>query len=350
MSEVKAVTLADKLALAEQLKIPARKAVEKSHEMDKGIVGQYNGDFPLSTATINNVYYFPNNRKYYRCIADYNGVELTQPNTENFKELSFLELEKSVDGAMPLIQADIKKYNDNVTAKKQELSTTAEQEKAKVTAEGGKQVGLVNSEATKVTEQLRSLVEGNPETSNALSLSGKSRLEFEKETQGVAGGYAGKFPLTSAVKDGIYLLPETGKFYVCNQEFKDKSLIVPDSTFEELSVWKNKSKLENMCNLKTVTFQLNEVNLILQKIGKIVVAKITHHGGKGVVDYSKSTFVPKEFIPRDSSIHLPIASETGSPYLVITYQGEIIIRINGATIQTENLNTAFFSNGVYIAS
>ena len=249
MSEVKAVTLADKLALAEQLKIPARKAVEKSHEMDKGIVGQYNGDFPLSTATINNVYYFPNNRKYYRCIADYNGVELTQPNTENFKELSFLELEKSVDGAMPLIQADIKKYNDNVTAKKQELSTTAEQEKAKVTAEGGKQVGLVNSEATKVTEQLRSLVEGNPETSNALSLSGKSRLEFEKETQGVAGGYAGKFPLTSAVKDGIYLLPETGKFYVCNQEFKDKSLIVPDSTFEELSVWKNKSKLENLKDL-----------------------------------------------------------------------------------------------------
>ena len=105
-----------------------------------------------------------------------------------------------------------------------------------------------------------------------------------------------------------------------------------------------------MCNLKTVTFQLNGVNLILQKIGKIVVAKITHHGGKDVVDYSKSTFVPKEFIPRDSSVHLPIASETGSPYLVITYQGEIIIRINGAKIQPENLNTAFFSNGVYIAS
>ena len=89
MSEVKAVTLADKLALAEQLKIPARKAVEKSHEMDKGIVGQYNGDFPLSTATINNVYYFPNNRKYYRCIAVVlNLHNLIQKISKNYHSLN----------------------------------------------------------------------------------------------------------------------------------------------------------------------------------------------------------------------------------------------------------------------
>ena len=55
------------------------------------------------------------------------------------------------------------------------------EEVSKVTAEGNKQISLTQAEALKVIEQLKKLVEGNPETSNAQTLSGKTRVEFEQD-------------------------------------------------------------------------------------------------------------------------------------------------------------------------
>ena len=108
--------------------------------------------------------------------------------------------------------------------------------------------------------------------------------------------------------------------------------------------------LDNLSNQKTATFQLDEVTLSLRKTGKIVVAQTSHHGGNNVTDYSKNIFVSKDFIPYNGSVYLPIASETGSPFLVITSQGEIIIRLNGAIIQQESLGTSFFGIGSYIVN
>nr|DAQ00481.1 MAG TPA: hypothetical protein [Caudoviricetes sp.] len=119
-------------------------------------------------------------------------------------------------------------------------------ETGKLTAEGNKQINLVIAEANKVIEQLKSLIEGNPETSNAQALSGKSRVEFERDTQALAGKYVGNFPLTVAVKDAVYLVPATGKFYVCTTAYNGTNLTAPNSNFEELSVYKNRDKLENL--------------------------------------------------------------------------------------------------------
>lgn len=52
-----------------------------------------------------------------------------------------------------------------------------------VTDEGNKQISLTQAEALKVIEQLKKLVEGNPATSNAQTLSGKTRVEFEQDTE-----------------------------------------------------------------------------------------------------------------------------------------------------------------------
>lgn len=119
-------------------------------------------------------------------------------------------------------------------------------ETGKLTAEGNKQINLVIAEANKVIEQLKSLIAGNPDTSNAQTLSGKSRVEFERDTQALAGKYVGNFPLTTAVKDAVYLVPQTGKFYVCTKEYSGGNLTAPNSNFEELSVYKNRDKLENL--------------------------------------------------------------------------------------------------------
>ena len=136
-------------------------------------------------------------------------------------------------------------------------------ETGKLTAEGNKQINLVIAEANKVIEQLKSLIEGNPETSNAQTLSGKSRVEFERDTQALAGKYTGNFPLSTAVKDAVYLVPATGKFYVCTQAYNGTSLSAPNSNFEELSVFKNRDRLDNLYS----SYQ----NILVKKDEKLII-------------------------------------------------------------------------------
>ena len=136
------------------------------------------------------------------------------------------------------------------------------EEVGKVASEGSKQTGLVNIEGNKVIEQVKNIVAGNEATTNALTLSGKTRAEFEKELQGVAGGYSGNFPLISAVLNGIYLLPATGKLYVCTQAYNGTSLSAPNSNFEELSVFKNRDRLSNLKGYEHLTaIKLTESNI-----------------------------------------------------------------------------------------
>ena len=65
--------------------------------------------------------------------------------------------------------------------------------------------------------------------------------------KGVVGGYNGTFPLTAASQGGIYLLPSTGKFYVCETAYNGAQISAPNSNFVELSVWKNHDRLTNLC-------------------------------------------------------------------------------------------------------
>jgi hypothetical protein len=57
-----------------------------------------------------------------------------------------------------------------------------EQEKEQFTKET---VGIVKAEGTKVVEQVKNIVAGNPATTNALTLSGKTRVEFEQDVEKV---------------------------------------------------------------------------------------------------------------------------------------------------------------------
>ena len=149
------------------------------------------------------------------------------------------------------------------------------EEVGKVASEGSKQTGIVNIEGNKVIEQVKNIVAGNEATSNALTLSGKTRAEFEKELQGVAGGYSGNFPLTSAVLNGIYLLPATGKLYVCTQAYNGTSLSAPNSNFEELSVFKNRDRLDNLTgNLTSLEKTVNDIDTTYKEEDKKINSQI----------------------------------------------------------------------------
>ena len=72
-------------------------------------------------------------------------------------------------------------------------------------------------------------------------------------TKGLAGGYGGDFPLSTASKDSIYRVPATNKFYVCTENYNGSQISAPNSNFVELSVWKNHDRLANL--IESVTLE-----------------------------------------------------------------------------------------------
>lgn len=59
-------------------------------KQDKGVLGGYNGIFPLTVASKNGIYLLPATNKFYVCVENYNGSSLTAPNA-NFEELSVFQ-------------------------------------------------------------------------------------------------------------------------------------------------------------------------------------------------------------------------------------------------------------------
>ena len=224
-------------------------------------------------------------------------------------------------------------------------------ETGKLTAEGNKQINLVIAEANKVIEQLKSLIEGNPETSNAQTLSGKSRVEFERDTQALAGKYVGNFPLTAAVKDAVYLVPATGKFYMCTTAYNGTNLTAPNANFEELSVYKNRDKLENLFNNKRVgQFFINE-NITSQQ--SIELVNLTNIDGLVLLNIPYSYIGDTgsdeiSLLVNDKNIAYLPSKETAREHFYCAtvsfnkHKGDVVkIKTNIGTLKFEQLNITY---------
>ena len=94
--------------------------------------------------------------------------------------------------------------------------------------------------------------------------------EIDDRVVSALGKEDGKFPLTEAVKGNVYYFPGNKKFYIC-KEAQNRRVSVPDGNFEELSIWENRKRLENLIGVIEVDNQnfsikinyLKERNLIL---------------------------------------------------------------------------------------
>ena len=148
------------------------------------------------------------------------------------------------------------------------------QQTSRVTTEGSKQVGIVTNQGNIVINDLKKLLPQNPTAGDATAVGGKTRAEIERDIREVAGGYQGIFPLTSAVVNGVYLVPATGKFYVCTKAYSGGNLTAPNANFEELSVYKNRDKLENLHK----NFKCNDyIEANSKYVDKIVNAEIINN-------------------------------------------------------------------------
>ena len=73
--------------------------------------------------------------------------------------------------------------------------------------------------------------------------------EIEDRVVAAVGKEDGKFPLNEAIQGNVYYFPANKKFYIC-KETQNRRISVPDVKFEELSIWENRKRLENLSTFK----------------------------------------------------------------------------------------------------
>lgn len=94
--------------------------------------------------------------------------------------------------------------------------------------------------------------------------------QLVQNLNGILGQNNGEFPVEQAVAGNVYYFPRNQKFYYCLKS-QTSRVSVPNADFEELSIYQNRKKLENLIRVIEVDNQnfsikinyLKERNLIL---------------------------------------------------------------------------------------
>ena len=66
---------------------------------------------------------------------------------------------------------------------------------------------------------------------------------------GLLGKNNGQFPVDQAVEGNVYYFSANQKYYYCLKSQSGRTS-VPNADFEEMSIWANKKKLENLCKIE----------------------------------------------------------------------------------------------------
>ena len=160
--------------------------------------------------------------------------------------------------------------------------------------------------------------------------------EIDDRVVSALGKEDGKFPLTEAVKGNVYYFPGNKKFYIC-KEAQNRRVSVPDGNFEELSIWENRKRLENLYTFKQEI--LSEKRAYIAHIGKIsniLIITILSTGERDL-NYLEPDYVAiQNFKVKDS--YSSITGNKGSA-------GQLVIENNRikviATDETKRLSHSF---------
>ena len=173
--------------------------------------------------------------------------------------------------------------------------------------------------------------------------------EIDDRVASALGKEDGKFPLTEAVKGNVYYFPGNKKFYIC-KEAQNRRVSVPDGNFEELSIWENRKRLENLSSSGSKKIELNIPNsshAYAYKIGDICILNID--SGSAFVGKKTGNILfklPAELFPKNKTIATlgAYVPSLGSEIVVyIETNGNCILMSQGVTCQT-----AYYGNISYI--
>ena len=138
--------------------------------------------------------------------------------------------------------------------------------------------------------------------------------------KGVVGGYNGAFPLTAASEGGIYLLPSTGKFYVCETAYNGAQISAPNSNFVELSVWKNHDRLAKLSRIVTTSKIIGDLQDA--EVGSTITFSEKLSSGDIIMVYSGFS-TQNNYVTSIGIVTVSI------PFVIPTYKGNIVLEVTG---------------------
>ena len=97
--------------------------------------------------------------------------------------------------------------------------------------------------------------------------------DIEDRVVAAVGKEDGKFPLTESVAGNIYYFPGNKKFYYCLKS-QTSRVSVPNADFEELSIYQNRKKLENLIKIKSYTINTKDIMTVQTNAGTYVITEI----------------------------------------------------------------------------
>ena len=74
--------------------------------------------------------------------------------------------------------------------------------------------------------------------------------EIDDRVVAAVGQLNGMFPLSEATAGNIYYHQGNKKFYICKSNYNGTTISVPNMNFEDLSIWDNRKRLENLSTFK----------------------------------------------------------------------------------------------------
>ena len=172
-----------------------------------------------------------------------------------------------------------------------------------------------------------------------------SKSEYDGTTQSIedrvvaaVGKEDGKFPLSEAVKGNVYYFTGNKKFYIC-KESQSRRVSVPDGNFEELSIWENRKRLENLFSFSNQ----NDINVI--KFSNIVIA----FGNFKNIKFNESTDISIPITFKSVSISVT-PHHTGTPgnltAMAYANGNKITIRINNHDTGLTTVSGTFIAIGI----
>ena len=75
--------------------------------------------------------------------------------------------------------------------------------------------------------------------------------DIEDRVVAAVGQLNGMFPLSEAIAGNIYYHQGNKKFYICKSNYNGTTISVPNMNFEDLSVWDNRKRLENLITIQS---------------------------------------------------------------------------------------------------
>ncbi len=89
-------------------------------------------------------------------------------------------------------------------------------------------------------------------------------LEIDDRVVSALGKEDGKFPLNEAIQGNVYYFPANKKFYIC-KETQNRRISVPDVKFEELSIWENRKRLENLFKINNLRYDSGNIKTLINQ-------------------------------------------------------------------------------------